>query len=436
MNHRMAYTLMIAAVLVAAVVLLMATAPFSASKPDHDTLVLLGGKVYPSPESPAIENGVVIVHGGKISAVGERRHVTVPQDADVLDCAGKIVAAGFQNSHVHFSEAKWNNAGTQPAARLSTQLTSMFAVYGFTTVVDTGSDFENTSRLRTRIESGEVAGPRVILPVTSLFPPNGLPYYLEGLKEASPSWEPAEPETPDAAIKFVQRNPGQKQDIVKLFTGSILANGVKPMPLEVARAAVTEAHREGRLVFAHPSNVEGVQIAMDAGVDVLAHTTSSSETWTPELVSNVTKHNLSLIPTLKLWKYVLEGAPDRSIGERMLQGGVEQLKAFSRAGGQVLFGTDVGFMYDYNPLDEFVYMGRAGLTPMQVLASLTTAPASRFKEDARRGRVAVGMDADLVVLGSDPAKDLRNFTDVRYTIRHGRVIYPASPLRPMASLRR
>ena len=88
-----------------------------------------------------------------------------------------------------------------------------------------------------------------------------------------------------------------------------------------------------------------------------------------------------------------------------------------------MFGTDVGFMQDYDPSDEYVDMGRA-LTPMQILAALTTAPAAEFQEDNRRGRVVAGMDADLVVLGSDPAKDVHNFTDVRYTIRQGRVIYP------------
>ena len=114
------------------------------------------------------------------------------------------------------------------------------------------------------------------------------------------------------------------------------------------------------------------------------------------------------------------------IGEHMLQNGVAQLKDFSQVGGQVMFGTDVGFMGDYDPVDEYVYMARAGLSAMQILATLTTAPAAKFKEDDRRGRIAVGMDADLVVLGADPAQDVRNFTDVRDTIRQGKVIYPLS----------
>lgn len=84
-------------------------------------------------------------------------------------------------------------------------------------------------------------------------------------------------------------------------------------------------------------------------------------------------------------------------------------------GGEVLFGTDVGYMTDADPADEYELMAKAGPTPMQVLASLTSPPASRWKDSDRRGRVAPGMDADLVVLDADPTVDARNFAKVRCT---------------------
>jgi imidazolonepropionase-like amidohydrolase len=71
-------------------------------------------------------------------------------------------------------------------------------------------------------------------------------------------------------------------------------------------------------------------------------------------------------------------------------------------------------------------MQRAGLTAAQILASLTTAPASRWKEEKRRGRVAIDMDADLVVLDGDPVGDVRNFARVRCVYRGGKLIYPLS----------
>jgi imidazolonepropionase-like amidohydrolase len=77
----------------------------------------------------------------------------------------------------------------------------------------------------------------------------------------------------------------------------------------------------------------------------------------------------------------------------------------------------------YNPQLEYESLNRAGLSSRQILASLTTSPARRFKEDHRRGRLAPGMDADIVVLGTDPQSGWQAFTDVRYTIRGGNVIY-------------
>jgi imidazolonepropionase-like amidohydrolase len=91
----------------------------------------------------------------------------------------------------------------------------------------------------------------------------------------------------------------------------------------------------------------------------------------------------------------------------------------------VLFGTDVGYMTDYDPAEEYALMAEAGLSPMQILASLTTAPAATWKEGDRRGKLVAGMDADLVVLDADPADEPRNFAKVRCAFREGKMIYQA-----------
>jgi hypothetical protein len=69
------------------------------------------------------------------------------------------------------------------------------------------------------------------------------------------------------------------------------------------------------------------------------------------------------------------GLPPR-VGEILLANAQAQLRA--DAGGQVLFGTDVGYVSDYDPTDEYVFMRDAGLSYPRILASLTTAPAERF----------------------------------------------------------
>ena len=68
-------------------------------------------------------------------------------------------------------------------------------------------------------------------------------------------------------------------------------------------------------------------------------------------------------------------------------------------------------------------MSRAGMSFQKILASLTTNPAQRFGYSSHSGRIAKGMDADLVVLSADPAQSTTAFSQVRYTIRSGKVIY-------------
>jgi imidazolonepropionase-like amidohydrolase len=61
----------------------------------------------------------------------------------------------------------------------------------------------------------------------------------------------------------------------------------------------------------------------------------------------------------------------------------------------------------------------------QILASLTTNPTTRFGYSKLSGTIAKGMDADLVILSADPAKDVANFAKVRQVIRGGKVIFTA-----------
>jgi len=150
----------------------------------------------------------------------------------------------------------------------------MLTRFGFTSVFDTGSKLDDTLALRHRIESGEIAGPRILTVGEPLFPPAGIPIYLRGLPPELLRLM-KEPATPNEAVEAVDADLGRGADGIKLFTGSIMGGGkVKPMAVAIAQAAVTEAHRRGRPVFAHPSDVEGATIAVESGVDVLAHTNS------------------------------------------------------------------------------------------------------------------------------------------------------------------
>lgn len=380
---------------------------------DEGDFACVGAKVYPSPTDPPIENATLLVHDGKIIAVAPsyRLKNKFPHSAVTIDCKGKVVVAGFWNSHVHFTTG-WDDVPNTPVATLTSHLQEMLSRWGFTTVWDLGSEPKNTLALRQRIESGEISGPRILM-AGDIFPKGGHPVYLP------PEMQLPEAATPEQASEMAKRYLEMGLDGIKLFTGAFM--GSKPtvnMPTDIVKAAVDVAHGEGRLAFAHPQNRPGVDNALAGGVDILAHTIPTEGSFTPEELARMKEQHTALIPTFTLWTTVTSN--QRAI-EQIEAATIGQTKAFLSEGGTILFGTDVGFITIYDTAKEFEFMGRA-MGWRDILASLTTNPSDYFKT-ASKGRVAIDMDADLVVLDADPAVDVRNFAKVAYTIRNGKVIY-------------
>jgi imidazolonepropionase-like amidohydrolase len=404
--------------LVLLLTLVLASLPSRASD-----LALTAGKIYPSPTDPPIEDGSILVHDGHILAVGPSPTIKIPRDATVINCKGLVVTGGFWNSHVHIFTPGLLHIRDSSAQELDEQMDVMFNRWGFTTVFDIASLLDNTLTLRRRIDSNELRGPRILTtgePIWTIEPV----YVRDFLKENQ--IRIANTETPEQAIALVRDHAAKGADGIKLFTGSYQGgNNVAVLPLAVAKAAVQEAHRHHMLVFAHPQNLNGVTVAIESGVDVLAHTVPQSPPWTPDFVSPLKRANMALIPTLTLFDFEARKENDSDQArDAWITKMVAELRVYSQAGGDVLFGTDIGYIDHYDTSLEFTLMARAGMNFQQILASLTTNPARKFGYSGRTGRVAKGMEADLAILAADPAQDATAFSKVRYTIRRGKVIYP------------
>ena len=375
------------------------------------SLAITGAVAYPSSSASPIPRVTVLAKDGRIVAVGSQ--VQIPSGYDVIRCDSCAIVAGFWNSHIHFTEPKWDAADKQPAQKLGDQLQSMLTRSGFTTVVDTASVLANTIALRRRIDSGEVLGPRILTAGSPIFPPDGIPYYVKDSlpPELLRSWIP--PRDTREAVAAVEANIRGGADIIKLFTGSwVSREKVLPMPEPIATAAVKAAHRSERLVFSHSSNLAGTHVAIVSHVDVLAHAPEDTRGIDDILLNRAIAQGMTMIPTLKLF------SQDDNIAEIR-----RVVRRFHEFGGSLVFGTDTGYLTDYDVAEEFGQLSKASFTWADILRMLTENPARLFKEQNSRGRIAPGMIADLTLLEADPATDPSALSRVRYTIRNGRAVY-------------
>lgn len=404
----------------------LVAAAFAASTSATD-LAIVGATVYPAPDAAPIADADVVIRNDRIVAVRRAGDKPIARGTQVIDGRGMHVVAGFWNSHVHLLATEVTGARTRDAAVLNQALSNMLTRWGFTSAFDIASIPGNTIALRERVRRGEVKGPLLLTVDAPFYPKDGTPIYVRKLYEAN-RWPSAETASADDARARASKQLSAGADGVKLFTGAIVGgpNDVLPLDPAISQAVVDEARKRGKPAFAHATNLRGLQIALDAGVSILAHPTATAGPWTPQIVSQLKARDIALTPTLALFEIELKqiSVPD-AVRERISRDAAQQMKALADAGGTILFGTDVGYLPDADTTREFELMASGGLDWRAILASLTTAPANRFGYAKRKGQVAAGMDADLVLLGSDPSRDAKAFADVRYTIREGKVLYRA-----------
>jgi imidazolonepropionase-like amidohydrolase len=376
---------------------------------------LVGGRLLTAPGMPPVDDGVVVLEEGRILAVGPRATTPVPPGADVIDCASATITAGFWNSHVHLAGPAFEHALTRPAAELDAALDEMLLRWGFVHVVDTGSFLANTTALRARIERGEVTGPSLLAMGGPFVAVGGQPVYIPfPLPQLG---------SPDQAHQAAAHALDGGADGVKLMTVSVVAHPPAPvMPLDVVRAVVDVAHARGAFVVAHPTNIDGVRVAVQGGVDVLAHTSPATGPWSADDIAAMRRAGVALTPTLKLWEQEVQEPEKRA---RFEADALAQVRDFRAAGGPLLFGTDVGYIRDHDPGREYELLAQAGLDASAILAMLTTTPAERWTKERSHATIAPGEAADLVVLDGDPRRDVRAWTRVRYAIRAGRMVHAA-----------
>ena len=368
-------------------------------------------KLYASPYAEVVEDATIRIRDGHFVEVKAGAADNAVPAGCTIDAGGRVATAGFWNTHVHHIDPALASEETA-----GPRLSEMFLSRGFTSVVDTGADLNVLSRLRQAIAAGRVAGPRIVVFGGGFVYKDGTPSYLP--KGTLPEIEDATQAAPAVNAVLDAGANG-----IKIFSGSFQTpTSSIYLPPEIIAAVAEAAHARGAYVATHATDRQSLLAAVDNGVDVVAHTVPPAGTLEPDLLARMHAREIALIPTMKLWSWELaRNKVPQSIIDSFVETAVGQLRDYHDLGGEILFGTDAGYMTDFDTTDELRAMERAGLDFRAILASLTTAPAQRFAK--LTATVSLGNEADLVILENDPAKDVTAFAHPMLTIRGGQVVY-------------
>lgn len=329
----------------------------------------------------ALEQQTVVVTGNRIFAAGPRLSVKVPARATVIEGKDRTLLPGFIDTHAHIGLV-------EPAIALRG---------GVTTVRDLGWPLERIAALVHELAGRVAAGPRVQYAGPMITAIGGYP--------SKAGWAPegtARPVlAPDEARAAVRDLAARGAGVIKVAQD---ARG-PTMPHRVLEAIVREAHAVGRIVTSHVTSVEQIEIAVEAGVDELAHGLWSDERIPETLTHRLVRSRTAIVPTLHV-----APVPAR----------IANVRDFVADGGRVLYGTDMG-----NPparagidVEEARLMVEAGMTPEQVLRA-ATADAARQMRTTGRGRIQPGWFADLILVDGDPLSDVAALGRLAMVMREG-----------------
>ena len=375
-------------------------------------LAITNATVITAPNTQPITNATILIADGKVISIKSDGTPQRFNATQAINAQGRVVTAGLWNSHVHF---------TQPTviATPAKILRDMALRRGFTTVVDLGSFAPQTLGLREQIQTGDIVGPRILMANGSFVTKNGTPSYLP------PQIRLPEIATHGEAAPAVNMVIDGGAEHIKIFAGSFITpTHTLHIPPEIIVAIADAAHARGAKVFSHPTSMQGVKNSVVGGADILAHTAPGGGPWDDALIDEMVAQNLAIVPTLMLWRaeVLRNGGSDERAGA-LQNVGIAQLEAFHAAGGTVLFGTDTGYMPNYDPSEEYRAMALAGMGFDAILESLTTAPATLLSDDS--GAIEIGQQADLVVFAQDPRENVAHFAQPFATIINGVVVYEA-----------
>lgn len=374
------------------------------------------------------ERADIAIEGKQIAAVSVEA-LAKPGISEVIDLTGQTVIPGLINCHIHIClepgadpVALWAAVSlTENVVAAAKRVAAMLKA-GITMARDLGGISGVDIGLKRAIERGLVEGPRLLV--------SG---YLLTMTGGHGHTFGREVDGLDEARKAAREQIKVGADVIKVMaTGGVMTPGTEPGAAQLTYgemvAAIEEAHKAGRRTASHAQGTAGIINAVRAGVDSIEHGFYLTE----EAIELMLEQGTFLVPTLSALHQIIEHGQEAGIptfmvekARRAVDAQWESVQRAYRAGVAIAAGNDGGSPFNphHDIATELELLVKAGLTPAEALAAVTSVAATLLGLAGEAGTVEPGKRADLVVLAADPLADIAAVREVQMVVQGGRIVH-------------
>lgn len=403
---------------------------------------IINVNIVPMHEEIVVPAQTVVVENGLISAIGNVDEIPVPKDAEVVDGTDRYLMPGLAEMHAHVPDIASQNLG---------RVLTLFAANGVTTIRGMLGQPSHLI-LRQKLLSGDVFGPRLITSGPSMNG-NSVSNVADGVARVRAQHA--------AGYDFIKIHPGLSADEFMAIASTANELGIPfaghvPVAVGVENSLrvgmATIDHLDGYLAALLPANSDrsggyggffDVLLAEQANADrvaELAAKTAKAGTWNvpteslfehrvseASVVALSKRPEMRYMPAATVERWVLakqqqldERGFDAQIAARAIALRRSIILALHNAGARLLLGSDAPQVFNvpgFSLHHELAFLVEAGLTPFEALQTGTTAVAEFLAMNT--GTVAVGRDADLVLLDANPLVDISNTRRIHGVMMRG-----------------
>ncbi len=432
--------------------------------------VLKGATIHDG-DGNSISNGIIIVKDDRIEAIGGPG-IDVPPNGQVIDLSGKFITPGLVDAHVHFFQTAFfdsrpdagdvrdtlsyievqayqrNNPERYFEAYLRSGITAVYDVGGFNWSIDLQKTAENNLNAPHVAAAGALITPASEERISTFNTPN------EKTMQHLASEEQGR--------KVVQENSLNGSTGIKIWS----MRPDDPAFIKKIRAVADEVEKQDNKLIVHSTALDQAKLALELNAKLLVHSVQNVEVdqefidlmksngtvYTPTLIvgrgyyntyrailgeefimndpnNTIDAKTRNMLENASLFqKFFNVGSLENSVArfESILDQREKlmaiNLKKLYDAGALIAVGTDAGnpgTVHGISIYDEMEAMQRAGISAKDLIVMATKNGAVAMDRSNDFGTLATGKMADLIVLESDPAEDIKNMRSISHVMRGG-----------------